>query len=86
MITDARDYLDEKGALAPLKGAALQLAEFHGAVISWATDYEEIGLLPQPDRQDAIARASCGGNGPPVEPSPPSNCLILLFRSSSSSG
>lgn len=47
LITDARDFLDEKGALAPLKGAALKLAEFHGALISWATDYEEIGL-PKP--------------------------------------
>lgn len=44
LITDARDFLDERGALAPLKGPALKLAEFHGAVISWATDYDELGL------------------------------------------
>jgi hypothetical protein len=48
LITNARDFLDDKGALAPLKGAALRLAEFHGAVISWATDYAEIGL-PKPN-------------------------------------
>jgi hypothetical protein len=45
LITDARHFLDENGALAPLKGAALQLAEFLGAVISWATDYDEVGIV-----------------------------------------
>ena len=38
-ITDARHFLDEKGAIAPLRGAAKAMAEFYAAVISDATDY-----------------------------------------------
>ena len=43
-ITDARHFLDEKGAIAPLRGAAKAMAEFHAAVISYATDYEDSGV------------------------------------------
>jgi hypothetical protein len=33
-------------------------------------------IRPQPDRENAFARASGGGDGPDVEPSPPFKALI----------
>jgi hypothetical protein len=47
-ISDARHFLDDKGALAPLRGPAKAMAEFHAAVIAYATDFEDVGVkLPQ---------------------------------------
>lgn len=43
-ITDARHYLDEKGALLPLRGAAKAMAEFHAGAIAYATDFLETGV------------------------------------------
>ena len=47
-ITDARHFLDDKGAIAPLRGPAKAMAEFHGEVIAYATDFDDVGVrLPQ---------------------------------------
>jgi hypothetical protein len=43
-ISDARHFLDDEGAIAPMRGAAKAMAEFHGAVIAFATDFEEVGV------------------------------------------
>lgn len=43
-ITDARHFLDDKGAIAPLRGPAKAMAEFHAEVIAYATDFEESGV------------------------------------------
>jgi hypothetical protein len=43
-ISDARHFLDDEGTLAPLRGAAKAMAEFHGAVIAFATDFEAVGV------------------------------------------
>lgn len=39
-ITDARHFLDEMGAIAPVRGPAKTMAEFHAAVIACATSAE----------------------------------------------
>jgi hypothetical protein len=36
-ITDARHFLDEKGAIGPQRGPARAMAEFQGGTISFAT-------------------------------------------------
>jgi ribosomal protein L37AE/L43A len=47
-IVDARHFLDEKGAIGPRGGPAKKLAEFWGSVISYATDFDDIGV-PAPN-------------------------------------
>ena len=47
-ITDARHFLDDKGAIAPLRGPAKAMADFHAAVIAYATDFDDTGVsLPR---------------------------------------
>jgi len=47
-ITDARHFLDDKGAIAPLRGPAKAMADFHGGVIAYATDFDNLGVtLPR---------------------------------------
>ncbi len=43
-ITDAKHFLDEKGAISPKKGPAKIMAEFHAAAIAYATDFDDAGL------------------------------------------
>ena len=43
-ITDARHFLDDKGAIAPLRGPAKAMADFHAGVIAYATDFDEAGV------------------------------------------
>ena len=40
-ITDARHFLDDKGAIAPLRGPAKAMADFHAGVIAYATDFDD---------------------------------------------
>jgi ribosomal protein L37AE/L43A len=44
-ITDARHFLDEKGAIAPRRGPAKAMADFHAGVIACATDFEAAGVV-----------------------------------------
>ena len=44
-ITDARHFLDDKGAIAPRRGPAKAMADFHAGVIAYATDYEDTGVV-----------------------------------------
>ena len=44
-ITDARHFLDDKGAIAPRRGPAKAMADFHAGVIAYATDYDETGVV-----------------------------------------
>ena len=44
-ITDARHFLDDKGAIAPSLGPARAMAEFHGGVIAYSTDFDDVGVL-----------------------------------------
>jgi hypothetical protein len=47
-VTDARHFLNDKRAIAPLRGPARAMAEFHAEVIAYATDFEDAGLtLPR---------------------------------------
>ena len=47
-ITDARHFLDDKGAIAPLRGPAKAMADFHGGVIAYSTDFDNTGVsLPR---------------------------------------
>mgnify|MGYP003445945876 CR=1 FL=1 len=47
-ITDARHFLDDKGAIAPLRGPAKAMADFHAGVIAYATDFDDTGVtLPR---------------------------------------
>ncbi|HSW04428.1 hypothetical protein, partial [Aquabacterium sp.] len=47
-ISDARHFLDDRGAIAPLRGPAKAMAEFHAGVIAYATDFHEVGVtLPR---------------------------------------
>ena len=47
-ITDARHFLDDKGAMAPLRGPAKTMADFHAGVIAYATDFDDTGVsLPR---------------------------------------
>ena len=47
-ITDARHFLDDKGAIAPLRGPAKAMADFHAGVIAYATDFDDSGVtLPR---------------------------------------
>ena len=43
-ITDARHFLDDKGAIASRHGPAKAMADFHAGVIAYATDYEDTGV------------------------------------------
>lgn len=43
-IADAKHFLDAKGAIAPSRGPAKAMADFHAGVIGHATDYEETGV------------------------------------------
>lgn len=43
-IVDARRFLDEKGASGPRRGSARKMAEFRGSVISYATDFDDVGV------------------------------------------
>jgi hypothetical protein len=43
-VTNARHFLDEKGAIAPVRGAAKAMVEFHAATIAYATDYDDSGV------------------------------------------
>jgi hypothetical protein len=43
-ITDARHFLDDKGAIAPVRGPAKALADFHAGVIAYATDFDSSGV------------------------------------------
>ena len=43
-ITDARHFLDEKGAIGPQRGPAKAMAEFHAGAIAYATDFDETGV------------------------------------------
>lgn len=44
-ITDARHFLDDKGAIAPRRGPAKLMAEFHAGLIAYATDFQDTGVL-----------------------------------------
>ena len=44
-ITDARHFLDAKGAIAPLRGPAKAMVDFHAGVIAYATDFDDVGLM-----------------------------------------
>jgi hypothetical protein len=45
--SDARHFLDD-GAIAPLRGPARAMAEFHAGVIAYATDFDDVGVtLPR---------------------------------------
>ena len=44
-ITDARHFLDEKGAIGPQRGPAKVMAEFHASAIGYATDFDDTGLV-----------------------------------------
>src|SRR5689334_4363093 len=44
-ITDARHFLDEKGAIAPQRGPAKAMAAFHAGAIAYATDFDDTGLV-----------------------------------------
>ena len=47
-ITDTRHFLDDKGTIAPSRGPAKAMAEFHGGVIAYATDFDDVGVpLPR---------------------------------------
>jgi hypothetical protein len=47
-ITDARHFLDGKGARAPLRGLTKAMADFHAGVITYATDFDGTGVnLPR---------------------------------------
>lgn len=43
-ITDIRHFLDDKGAFGPQRGPARRIAEFHAAVVAYATDFDGSGL------------------------------------------
>jgi hypothetical protein len=43
-VTDARHFLDEKGAIGPQSEPARLMAEFCGNVIAYATDFDETGV------------------------------------------
>ena len=43
--TDIKHFLDEKGAIAPQRGPARRMAEFHAGAIAYATDFDDSGLL-----------------------------------------
>ena len=43
-VTDARHFLDDKGAIAPLRGPAKAMADTHGGVIAYATDFDDTGV------------------------------------------
>ena len=44
-ITDVRHFLDDKGAIAPLKGPARAMADFLACVIAYASDFGNTGVL-----------------------------------------
>lgn len=44
-ITDARHFLDKKGAIAARRGPAKVMADFHAGVIACAADFEDTGVL-----------------------------------------
>ena len=44
-ITDARHFLDDKGAIGPQRGAAKAMAEFHASAIAYASDFDDAGLV-----------------------------------------
>jgi hypothetical protein len=44
-IVDARHFLDDKGSIGPRSGPAKEMAEFMGTVISYATDFDDLGVL-----------------------------------------
>lgn len=44
-ITDAKHFLDEKGALGPQKGPAKAMAEFHANAITYATAADTAGVV-----------------------------------------
>jgi hypothetical protein len=47
-ITDARHFLDDKCAIAPLRGPAQAMADFNAGVIAYATDFDDAGVtLPR---------------------------------------
>ena len=47
-ITDVRHFLDDKGAMAPLRGPAKAMADFHAGVIAYTTDFDDAGVaLPR---------------------------------------
>ena len=41
-ISDARHFLDEKGAIGPQRAKAM--AEFHAGAIAYATDFDDTGV------------------------------------------
>ena len=44
-ITDARHFLDDKGAIAPRRGPAKAMADFHAGVIAYTTNSEETRVV-----------------------------------------
>lgn len=44
-ITDANHFLDDKGAIAPLRGPARAMADFLACVIAYASDFGSTGVL-----------------------------------------
>jgi hypothetical protein len=44
-ITDVKHLLDDKGAIAPLKGPARAMADFLASVIAYASDFGNTGIL-----------------------------------------
>ena len=44
-ITDARHFLDDEGVIAPRRGPAKAMADFHAGVIAYATDFDETGFV-----------------------------------------
>ena len=47
-ITDARHFLDDKGAIGPLRGPAKAMADFHASVIAYATIFDDSGRVTVP--------------------------------------
>jgi hypothetical protein len=40
-----RRFLDDKGAIAPLRGPAKAMADFHAGVIAYSTDFDDTGVI-----------------------------------------
>ena len=62
-ITDARHFLDDKGAIAPRRGPAKAMADFHAGVIAYATD---------------VSHDAADGEAPPA-PGTPNNPSLDIY-------
>jgi hypothetical protein len=85
-ITDARHLLDDKGAIAPRRGPAKAMADFHAGVIAYATDFDDAGVTMPPrqadeGRADTPHRYDQGGSPERsglLLPSAPSRCMCTV--------